>query len=32
MPITRYSQYTGKWWDSLDLEDLFGELGDYLLQ
>jgi Ca-activated chloride channel homolog len=32
MPITRYSQYTGKWWDSLSLEDLFGELGDYLLQ
>ncbi len=32
MPITRYSQYTGKWWDNLSLEDLFGELGDYLLQ
>jgi Ca-activated chloride channel family protein len=32
MPITRYSQYTGTWWDSLSLEDLFGELGDYLLQ
>jgi len=32
LPITRYSQYTGKWWDSLSLEDLFGELGDYLLQ
>jgi Ca-activated chloride channel homolog len=32
MPITRYSQYTGKWWDSLSLEDLFGELGDYLLR
>jgi len=32
MPITRYSQYTGKWWDDLSLEDLFGELGDYLLQ
>ena len=32
MPITRYSQYTGKWWDGLSLEDLFGELGDYLLQ
>ena len=32
MPITRYSQYTGKWWDSLSLEDLFGELGDHLLQ
>jgi Ca-activated chloride channel family protein len=32
MPITRYSQFTGKWWDGLSLEDLFGELGDYLLQ
>ncbi len=32
MPITRYSQYTGQWWDSLNLEDLFGELADYLLQ
>jgi hypothetical protein len=32
MPITRYSQYTGKWWDNLSLEDLFGELGDHLLQ
>jgi len=32
MPITRYSQYTGQWWDSLSLEDLFGELGDYLLR
>jgi Ca-activated chloride channel family protein len=32
MPITRYSQYTGHWWDSLSLEELFGELGDYLLQ
>jgi len=32
MPITRYSQFTGQWWDSLDLEDLLGELGDYLLQ
>ncbi len=32
MPITRYSQYTGHWWDALSLEDLFGELADYLLQ
>ncbi len=32
MPITRYSQFTGQWWDSLDLEDLLGQLGDYLLQ
>jgi hypothetical protein len=32
MPITRYSQFTGQWWDSLDLEDLLGDLGDYLLQ
>jgi Ca-activated chloride channel family protein len=30
--ITKYSQYTGQWWDSLSLEDLLGELGDYLLQ
>jgi Ca-activated chloride channel family protein len=30
--VTRYSQYTGQWWDSLSLEDLLGELGDYLLQ
>jgi Ca-activated chloride channel family protein len=32
MPITRYSQYTGQWWDDLNLEDLFGELGNFLLQ
>src|SRR3974377_2279499 len=32
MRITRYSQYTGQWWDSLSLEDLLGELGDYLLE
>ncbi len=32
MRITRYSQYTGQWWDSLSLEDLLGELADYLLQ
>ncbi len=32
MRITRYSQYTGEWWETLSLEDLFGELGDYLLQ
>jgi Ca-activated chloride channel family protein len=30
--VTKYSQYTGQWWDSLSLEDLLGELGDYLLQ
>jgi Ca-activated chloride channel family protein len=30
--ITRYSQYTGQWWDGLSLEDLLGELSDYLLQ
>jgi len=30
--ITRYSRYTGQWWDSLSLEDLLGELADYLLQ
>jgi Ca-activated chloride channel homolog len=32
MRITRYSQYTGQWWDSLSLEDLLDELADYLLQ
>jgi len=32
MRITRYSQYTGQWWDSLSLEDLLGELTDYLLE
>ena len=32
MRVTRYSQYTGQWWDNLSLEDLLGELGDYLLQ
>jgi Ca-activated chloride channel family protein len=32
MRVTRYSQYTGQWWDSLSLEDLLGELGDYLLE
>ena len=32
MRITKYSQYTGEWWDSLSLEDLLGELADYLLQ
>ncbi len=32
MRVTRYSQYTGRWWDDLSLEDLLGELGDFLLQ
>ncbi len=32
MRVTRYSQYTGEWWETLSLEDLFGELGDYLLE
>ena len=32
MPIVRYSQYTGQWWDSLNLEDLLGDLTDSLLQ
>jgi Ca-activated chloride channel family protein len=32
MPIVRYSQYTGQWWDSLNLEDLLGDLADSLLQ
>jgi len=30
--ITRYSRYTGQWWDSLNLEDLLGDLADSLLQ
>ena len=32
MRITRYSQYTGQWWDNLSLEDLLGDLADYLLE
>jgi len=32
VPIVRYSQYTGQWWDSLNLEDLLGDLTDSLLQ
>jgi Ca-activated chloride channel family protein len=32
VPIVRYSQYTGQWWDSLNLEDLLGDLADSLLQ
>src|SRR5574342_1006797 len=32
MRITRYSQYTGQWCDSLSLEDMLGELADYLLE
>jgi len=32
MPIVKYSQYTGQWWDSLNLEDLLGDLTDSLLQ
>ncbi|MFB3816324.1 MAG: VWA domain-containing protein [Candidatus Methylomirabilales bacterium] len=32
MRITRYSQYTGKWWESLDVEALLGDLGQFLLQ
>lgn len=32
MPIVRYSQYTGQWWDNLNLEDLLGDLADSLLQ
>ena len=32
MRITRYSRYTGHWWDSLNLEDLLGGLADSLLQ
>ena len=32
MPIVKYSQYTGQWWDNLNLEDLLGDLADSLLQ
>jgi Ca-activated chloride channel family protein len=32
LPIVRYSQYTGQWWDSLNLEDLLGDLAESLLQ
>jgi Ca-activated chloride channel family protein len=32
MRVTRYSRYTGKWWEGLDLEDLLGDLGQFLLQ
>ncbi len=32
MPITRYHRYLGELWDDLDLEDLVGDLSDFLLQ
>jgi Ca-activated chloride channel family protein len=32
MAITRYHRYTGELWDDLSLEDLVGELSDFLLQ
>ena len=32
MAIVKYSQYTGQWWDNLNLEDLLGDLANSLLQ
>jgi len=32
MGTTRYHRYIGELWDDLDLEDLVGELSDFLLQ
>ncbi|HEY6553291.1 MAG TPA: VWA domain-containing protein [Vicinamibacteria bacterium] len=32
MAITRYHRYTGELWDDLNLEDLVGELSDFLMQ
>ncbi|HVR69511.1 MAG TPA: VWA domain-containing protein [Vicinamibacteria bacterium] len=32
MAVVRYHQYVGELWDDLDLEDLVGELSDFLLQ
>ncbi len=32
MAVIRYHRYTGEPWDELDLEELVGELGDFLLQ
>src|SRR5947209_2314984 len=31
MAIIRYHKYTGELWDDVDLEDLVGELSDFLL-
>ena len=30
--VVRYHRYIGELWDDLDLEDLVGELSDFLLQ
>ena len=32
MAVVRYHKYIGELWDDLDLEDLVGELSDFLLQ
>jgi Ca-activated chloride channel family protein len=32
MATTRYHRYVGELWDDLDLEDLVGELSDFLMQ
>jgi len=32
MAVTRYHRYVGELWEDLDLEDLIGELSDFLLQ
>jgi Ca-activated chloride channel family protein len=32
MPVVRYHQYIGELWEDLNLEDLVGELSDFLLQ
>ena len=32
MAITRYHRYVGELWDDLNLEDLVGELSDFLMQ
>ncbi|MFQ5816411.1 MAG: VWA domain-containing protein [Terriglobia bacterium] len=32
MRFTRYSRFTGTWADGIDLDDLFSQLADYLLQ
>jgi Ca-activated chloride channel family protein len=32
MPLTRYHRYVGELWEDLNLEDLLGELSDFLLR
>ena len=32
MAVTRYHRYVGELWEDLNLEDLIGELSDFLLQ